>query len=192
MDLRGRSSRAAGKDAVGRSAQRQAAQGQPGVPVAASAHQVPPRTHETVDTVRRRPSLTKLLFAGILTVAVLGGLLWLNAKDSATAIDSSKYQAVFLTNGQVYFGKLQPFTGKAMKLNDVYYLQAEATQTTDPENPQKTSSSKADVQLIKLGEELHGPEDEMIVMLDQLLFYENLKTDSSLAKSIQKHKETNN
>lgn len=44
------------------------------------------------------------------------------------------------------------------------------------------------MQLIKLGDEIHGPEDEMILSKDQVLFYENLKTDGKVAQSIEKYK----
>lgn len=78
-----------------------------------------------------------------------------------------------------------------MKLKDVYYLQ---TQKTDEEsgNPQQTqSSTNSDgLTLIKLGSEIHGPEDEMIVAKDQVLFYENLKKDGKVSQSIEQSKKS--
>ena len=38
--------------------------------------------------------------------------------------------------------------------------------------------------LIKLGEELHEPEDLMIINKDNILFIENLKADSKIVKAI--------
>jgi ABC-type Zn uptake system ZnuABC Zn-binding protein ZnuA len=43
------------------------------------------------------------------------------------------------------------------------------------------------VQLIKLGSEVHGPEDAMMIAKAQVLFYENLKPDGKVAQSISKY-----
>lgn len=129
---------------------------------------------------------------GVIIVIILGvggWFAWSASQNTSTAIDSSKYQAVFFTNGQVYFGKLQPFNSEYMKLKDIYYLQSQqATEDKDSKNPQTTSNDQSNVQLIKLGDEVHGPEDEMVISKDQVLFYENLKTDGKVAQSIQQYK----
>ncbi len=46
-------------------------------------------------------------------------------------------------------------------------------------------------QLIKLGEEVHGPEDAMIINRDQVLFYENLKPGGKVSQLIQNYKSGN-
>lgn len=131
----------------------------------------------------------------LVAVAVLSWFAFAGDKDSATGatgINSGKYQAVFFTNGQVYFGKLESFSAEAMKLTDIFYLQTENASDAS-ENPQSTASKdeNSNVQLIKLGDEIHGPEDEMILSKEQVLFYENLKSDSKVAESIAKYKESN-
>lgn len=128
----------------------------------------------------------------IAVLLVVAGLVaWLlMGRSATTAIDSSKYQAVFFTNGQVYFGKLQAFNTEYMKLTDIYYLQSQQSGTEQgSKNPQQTTTSdQSNVQLIKLGDEIHGPQDEMILSKDQVLFYENLKSDGKVSQSIEKHK----
>lgn len=126
----------------------------------------------------------------IIIVAVVGWFVWSSMKTTGMPIDTSKYQAVFFTNGQVYFGKLQATSGEYMKLTNIYYLQGQQTQSegADSANPQTASTDQNNVQLIKLGDEIHGPEDEMIISKDQVLFYENLKADGKVAQSIEKHK----
>jgi hypothetical protein len=42
--------------------------------------------------------------------------------------------------------------------------------------------------LVKLGNELHGPVDEMHISKAQILFYEDLKTDGQVVKAIQAYK----
>lgn len=128
----------------------------------------------------------KLIVSGVIVLVVLAlvacGWLWFKGNTSE-GIDGSKYQAVFFTNGQVYFGKLKPFNDKYMKLTDVYYLQNK-TEEADSKNPQATAQEGSDVQLIKLGNEVHGPTDEMIISRDQVLFFENLKSDGKVSESI--------
>lgn len=110
-------------------------------------------------------------------------------KDTAR----NSYQAVFLTNGQVYFGKLMRNPG-GYKLTDIYYLQV-----TQPLQQAGNDSSKAptatgtaantqpNVQLVKLGSELHGPEDAMYLSGQNVLFWENLKSDSKVVDAINKY-----
>jgi hypothetical protein len=144
--------------------------------------------------VTRRPRLRKLglkkmIIIGVsalaVVIVVLFSIIWYQSTMGAN-IDSSKFQAVFFTNGQVYFGKLETLNGNYMKLTDIFYLQ---TKTTDASgNPQETSTAgTTDVQLIKLGNEIHGPVDEMIISKDQMLFFENLKSDGKVAQSIEKY-----
>jgi hypothetical protein len=93
---------------------------------------------------------------------------------------------VFFTNGQVYFGKLQSFNSGYLKLTNIFYLQSQSSSDTSS-NPQATAKDQSgNVQLIKLGDEIHGPEDEMIISKDQVLFYENLKAGGKVAQSIKK------
>lgn len=147
-------------------------------------------THRASSSPAHHPkpkkSKTKLIVSGIIALAVviLGicGWMWFKGNTSE-GIDNSKYQAVFFTNGQVYFGKLKPFNDKYLKLTNVYYLQNK-TEEADSKNPQATAEDGSDVQLIKLGNEVHGPADEMIISRDQVLFFENLKSDGKVSESI--------
>ncbi|MBI3889034.1 hypothetical protein HY312_00445 [Candidatus Saccharibacteria bacterium] len=129
----------------------------------------------------------------IIIIAAVGWLIYSKSQNTAVApqIDSSKYQAVFFTNGQVYFGKLSSVNSEYMSLTDIYYLQTQATDKADAQNPQQTATDQNGVQLIKLGDEIHGPEDKMVISKEQMLFYENLKTDGKVAKSIDQYKSTN-
>lgn len=133
---------------------------------------------------------TAIVVGLILIVAILvfGGLSFYNSTMGAS-INTSKYQAVFFTNGQVYFGKLQTLNGGYMKLSDVFYLQTKDTSKTDSSKLQDASTQQnPGVELIKLGSEIHGPVDEMIISKDQILFFENLKSDGTVSSSIAKYK----
>lgn len=150
--------------------------------------------HHTLRSEKQPKKRFKLpLIIAVVAVAVaLAGYFAISSMQSGgTAIDGSKYQAVFFTNGQVYFGKLKSFNDQYLKLTDVYYLQTQAGAGADSENPQQTSTDQSNVQLIKLGNEIHGPEDAMVISKDQVLFYENLKDEGNVAQSIKKYKDTN-
>lgn len=133
-----------------------------------------------------KTTIVSLAAVVIIAGLVLGGLFMYRASTGST-IDNSRYQAVFFTNGQVYFGKLQTLNGAYLKLTDIFYLQTKVA--TDSANPQSTTNSTAnDVELVKLGNEIHGPEDAMVINKDQVLFFENLKNDSKVSQSIAKYK----
>ncbi len=139
---------------------------------------------------KNKQKLIALVVGVIVAVAVIVLSGWfLSRSSTAATIDSSKYQAVFFTNGQVYFGKLQPVNASYFKLTDVFYIQAQEAESekAESENPQQTSNQSTDIRLIKLGSEVHGPDDEMIISKDQVLFFENLKKDGKVSDSITKY-----
>lgn len=157
-------------------------------PRAASPHRIP----EDKKSFKRfiLPIITVLL---VIALVAGGWFAWSKTQNTGTAIDTGKYQAVFFTNGQVYFGKLETFNSEYMKLKDIYYLQTQQAsgEDQDSSNPQETSNDQGNVQLIKLGDEVHGPEDEMVISKSQMLFFENLKSDGKVAKSIDNFKNPN-
>jgi uncharacterized protein YxeA len=131
----------------------------------------------------------KVIVAVIIAVAIIvvGGLAlwgWKTMGSASSFVKSDKYQALFLTNGQVYFGKLSNVDDKYVKLDNIYYLQVQ--QSVQPAD--KNSSSNPQVSLAKLGSELHGPDDTMLVNRDQVLFWENLKDDGRVVQAIKSNK----
>ncbi|MGK2896040.1 MAG: hypothetical protein ACSLEY_00345 [Candidatus Saccharimonadales bacterium] len=133
----------------------------------------------------------RLVMSGIVAVVIVGGwLAWMSMHSTGAAIKSDRYQAVFFTNGQVYFGKLHTFNGESMKLTDVYYLQTQTDTGTSSESPQGTAVNQSNAKLIKLGDEVHAPEDEMIILKSQIQFYENLKSDGMVSQTIKKYQAT--
>ena len=133
-------------------------------------------------------ALSKVL-AALLIVVSLATLGWFTSKAlGATMADAGvkgkKYQAVFLTNGQVYFGKVSKVDNSYVKLNDIFYLQVQ--QQVQPKDDKQTQQPQ--VSLAKLGGELHGPEDVMYISRQQVLFWENLKDDGKVTNAIKEYK----
>lgn len=136
----------------------------------------------------------------VIVLVVLGilfrGQLFKGANTgamSATTAGSSGYQAVFLTNGQVYFGKMSQADSDYPVLTDVYYLQVvqpplQGTPATGQAAAPTTPAQQPQISLVKLGNELHGPVDEMHISRPQILFYEDLKADGSVVKAIEAYK----
>ena len=81
--------------------------------------------------------------------------------------------AVFLSNGKKCFGRVKKITRRELHLQDIYYL------TSDPLNIGKV--------LVKLGDEMHGPEDLMIINKDHIIFFEKLKAEGKIAQAIVMH-----
>lgn len=126
---------------------------------------------------RRSIVLPVLVFLGVVLYFVVP-MLWFS-------LSARGYQAVFLTNGQVYFGKMS-LRGEWLKLSDIYYLQAaDGLQQGGGLN---SLNGQTKIQLIKLGSELHGPADEMLISKDKVLFWENMEDNSKVLESIKDYK----
>lgn len=128
-------------------------------------------------TKRRRYVVVGLLV--VMAVIVIATAWYMIGYSSQAFIDSGKYQAVFTTNNQAYFGKLQRLSDGAYRLTNVYYLQQSGSTAQKPDSTGQTP------QLVKMGSELHGPEDAVIFPPQQVLFWENLKADGKVTKAIE-------
>jgi hypothetical protein len=51
------------------------------------------------------------------------------------------------------------------------------------------SSTQSELSLVKLGNELHGPQDEMKINASQVLFTERLRSDSKVVDAITRYLE---
>jgi phosphorylcholine metabolism protein LicD len=132
-----------------------------------------------------RLELFIVLVGTALLLAALS--LWLatgnfNSTESKQ-LETSRYQAVFLTNNQVYFGKVTSLNDKSVVLTDVFYIET-------PNNSQNSASTtNTNYTLRKLGDsELHAPEDKMVISRSQVIFWENLKDSSQVVTKIKEYK----
>ncbi len=93
------------------------------------------------------------------------------------AFGRAQYQAVFLANGQTYFGRYYDRLGAYAKIEDVYYLQQ--VQGSDP-------SAAPDTKILRRGQELHEPSSRMLIPKSAILFVEDLTDASPIARFMQK------
>jgi len=135
--------------------------------------------------------LTKLVVIVLIIVVILVGLYlvskytsW-NVLNVNKGVSSSGWQAVFLSNGQVYFGKIVKKNSDTLVLREVYYLQVTQQLQPTPED----QAPQQNLSLVKLGNELHGPKDEMRINRDHIIFTEDLKSDSRVVDAIVRYLE---
>lgn len=134
-----------------------------------------------------------VVFVGGLGILLIALIIWLvsgNGGNTSQAnyVDDSRYQAVFLNNNQVYFGKISKLNNDYMLLTDVFYLQVNQTNNVQP--GQSTNNNNNNLVLQKLGKgELHGPDDTMIINADQVTFWENINNDGKVVDAIKRYKE---
>lgn len=144
----------------------------------------PQAAQMTTNRPARRTNKALGWVALVIAVLVIAGLIYLGillldkkTNQAGGAVLKDKYQAVFLTNNQVYFGKIESLNESGITLKEIYYLQV---QNADDKNAKDQNLS-----LAKLGSELHGPEDKMFINDDQVLFWENLKDDGKVVQAIK-------
>jgi len=116
--------------------------------------------------------------------------------NSNEIVQASDWQAVFLSNGQVYFGKLKNPNSQYPTLEDVYYLQVQDVpiQPAEPavteEGVQPAEQTEQQMILVKFGTELHRPMDKMHINRDHVLMFEDLRADSAVVEAIISYKES--
>jgi hypothetical protein len=121
----------------------------------------------------------------IISIALYAFFVKPSNNSETRYLDTSKLQAVFLNGGQVYFGRIGAVNSKYLTMSDIYYLRVNQ-QVQPGQTPQAN-----DISLVKLGCELHGPQDQMVVSQDQVIFWENLKDDGQVAKAVAEFKKQN-
>ena len=117
-----------------------------------------------------------LIGAAVVVVVIVAAVLLTWSHRSEIGTNPAVWQAVLLDNNQIYFGHLQRLNDSFSHLTDVYYVQLGT-----PAPGQTTPSNK----LVRLGDtESHGPENEMTVNKDHIIFWENLRANAPVVQAI--------
>lgn len=120
-----------------------------------------------------------VIIALVYLVYVTQGFgIWANA---GAKIDKDGYQAIFMDNNQVYFGKIAHIDSKKLILEDIYYLQVQQVQ------PKPEEEAQGKLTLVKLGNEIHGPDDKMVINEEHVMFWENLRDEGKVVQAIKKY-----
>lgn len=121
--------------------------------------------------------ITSIITIVLLCAVIVGGAyMFMNEQKVLVKGDEGEYFAFFLTTGQVYFGQLADANDTYQKIINVHYLQAPVLEE---------GISLEDVTLIRLGNELHQPEDEIYLSKRQILLVQKLSDESRVLEAIK-------
>ncbi len=123
-----------------------------------------------------------LVIALMLIVGFAGYAL--NAKSLWMQNSKSKYHAVFLSNGQVYFGIIKDEDRENLTLENVFYVQM-VDQQVPSDKEGEAPTIKQVPQLVRKGDEFYGPQNTIRINRDQITVIEELTPDSQILKDIQ-------
>ncbi len=144
-----------------------------------------PPTHPT-----KRPSASykvpKFVVLPIVGVIALGFIAaYFLLIPHGQRIDTSAYQVVYLANNQAYFGKLQNSEGEYLVIKSPYTAQ-DVTQPVDEKD--KDAEPQTQTTLVKVRDQVAGPQDSIAIRSDQVLFWQNLRSDSKVTTAIDAKK----
>lgn len=142
------------------------------------------QVEQTFQPRKKKNIRTGILLTFIIILAVIFSITFIVIKslDKQSFDVKSEWQAVFLNNEQTYFGKVIKENNLVVVLENIYYLQTEMNLQMSGDDLKKQGGEFA---LIKLGNEIHGPMDEMYINKDQVMFIENLKANSKIVKAME-------
>ena len=110
---------------------------------------------------------------GLVFLSILMSVLMISGCGKSSIDTKTEYQAVFLDNGQVFFGKAE-VGPEFVTVRDVFYIQNTMTQET----------KEVRNILVKRGQEWHGP-DSMYINKTHVVLIEPVSHDSQVAKLIR-------
>jgi hypothetical protein len=125
--------------------------------------------------MRRDSPATRLLVAVLVLVLTFAFVRYWDFV--MPSFGSAKYQAVFLANGQTYFGHYLDRLGPYVKLENAFYITQQPT-AEDNQNPES--------RIIRRGSELHQPLPFVLIPKSSILFVEDLRADSQVAQFMER------
>jgi hypothetical protein len=141
---------------------------------------MPMQTSEEQKTSEQtsQSGMAKTAIIVVLALVVLGGLAYwfFDGRRGATTMTTA-YQAVLLSNGSAYFGRLEGLGTDYPVLRDVFYVQS----SQDPQTKQVSNI------LVKRGKEWHAP-DRMILNARMIVLVEPVNPTSRVAQLISQAK----
>ncbi len=126
--------------------------------------------------------LAILLSISLVVATIISVASWLFFDFyNYSGIDRSRYQAVYLNNENVYFGKVEYLLNGNLLLHDVFRVQAGESNAEKTDNQTEPTGR---LRLIKPGKEMHAPDDKMLISRNEVLFIENISADGEVTKAI--------
>jgi hypothetical protein len=136
------------------------------------------RDNEAIEIKAKQKRKITFIVSGVLVALVAAtGLIWLIQQvyqSNLQRIDTSAYQVVFLSNGQSYFGKLQNTGGDFLVMKSPYTAQTAKDSTTSADT----------TTLVRVKDQVYGPEDSIAIKSSQVTSWQNLRSDSKVTTAI--------
>ncbi|MEA3075353.1 MAG: hypothetical protein QOF60_261 [Actinomycetota bacterium] len=151
---------------------------------AAATSPSPARANPAKNANAGRSSLAAVLAALALGL-ILGGAataFYLNATDSSSGdgfagvVDTTRYQAVILSNDKVYFGRIESVSDQFFRLSNAFFLR---------ETPGSNGSEPVRA-LLPVNREIHAPDNTMLIRKADVILVENLAKDSPILTEIRR------
>ncbi len=146
-------------------------------------------------TSPKKKVIIPILVTAIVSLIIIAGLIiFLTKNNTAENLLSNSYYAVYLNNEKVYFGKIDEQQKDFLRLSDIYYIELEdnqpsnADQANEAKNNDDNTSKEPELKLIKRGNEIHQPKDEMLIPQSSVTFIEEIRSDSRVLAAIKNHK----
>lgn len=117
------------------------------------------------------PRVAKIVLAVLIFVGVFAYVEWWDYVPPS--FGGARYQAVFLSNGQTYFGHYVDRLGPYAKIENAFYIQ---------QTPAANENEAATQKIVRRGNEFHQPEPFVLLPKTAILFVEDLRADSSVAQ----------
>jgi hypothetical protein len=114
----------------------------------------------------------KIFIVGVVIIVLIGLGIWLGLRfgNSSTAADSP-YSAVYLSSGDIYFGKLDWFPKP--HIENAWHLSS----AVDAQNHTQPT-------LLPLKNLFWGPSQDLYLNEKQIIFWTKLRADSQVAKAL--------
>jgi len=134
-----------------------------------------PNPYETVH--KDKSLLITVLIAALVAIVASAVTVYFSQRAFNRVELTTPYQAVLMTGGAAYFGKLEGLGTPYPVLKEVYYVQTR-------QNPETKQTSNT---LVQRSREMHGP-DRMIINANDIVFIEPVNPNSRLAQLIAEAK----
>ncbi len=131
----------------------------------------------------RAVKVVLIILVFMVIVAFIGISLWQDGtfrNISQSIRFKSSYQAIFLSNGQLYFGKITEITNEYIMMDSPHFLQLaqEPGEQVEPE-------VQPEMKLISIKDEFHKPKDFVMIEKSSVIFIEELRDVSQIADAIE-------
>jgi len=130
--------------------------------------------------------IATVIFVGLVLAVRQPGWLsslfkgWTFGSPKVQPLDSSVFWAVYLDSGQVFYGKKDKSDKNYVVMTNVFYY-----------HPAIKLTASGNVRIVKVGTEIHQPQDYVYVNKVHIDRQEQLSNDSKVVKAIEGYKEGN-